>query len=477
VKNKVNGKSKYDVLVIGSGISGLTAALLFAKDGKKVAIVEQSPHIAPLICGFDRRGVHFETGFHYSAGCGKDGIGIKMLKELGIEIPFELCEDESYDEIRILDKNKSVKIPFEKLKLEQKLAELFPKEKENIKKYLDLIENTKKKISFLYKDVKDLSHDELLNFSDNGKTLQNVLDECFTDNDLKALLAHSYILYGTPPSKVSFAVHCCCVSLMMDSVWKIRGGGRALVSAFSEALRKNNVDVFTNKKAVKIETDGNEKTICFEDGARMKCDFCVSSVHPKEFIKMAPEGVYRANAAKRIKDIEETPAFFVLYGILRDSKKYKCSNIAFVNTADYARPLYSGEVLPAYINFSDTDPQSVCVVAFVKPDKIYWDRNMPEYEEKKQKTAKEIKDKFAKIAPEIASKIEYCDIATPATFKKYVNYYSGYGIMHASDGVNVLPVTKIPGIFLTGQAVVTPGLLGALISSFLLYKIIERDGR
>ena len=47
-------------------------------------------------------------------------------------------------------------------------------------------------------------------------------------------------------------------------------------------------------------------------------------------------------------------------------------------------------------------------------------------------------------------------------------------MMHDINGPVVLPVTKIPGVFLTGQAVVTPGLLGAVISSFLLYKIITR---
>ena len=464
---------KYDVVVIGSGISGLTAALLFAKDGKKVAVAEQASHIAPLIAGFDRSGAHFETGFHYSAACGKGEIGAKMLKELGIEIPFELCEEENYDEIHFLNEDKVFKVPFGRIRLENKLAGFFPEEKENIKKYLDLVESTVKKVSFLNKDAKDLTAEDLLNFPDDGKTLQNVLDEYFTNKDLKAFLAYSYILYGTPAPKVSFAIHCCCVGLMTNSVWKIKGGAAALINAYAEALNKNNVDVFTNKKAVKIEAAENEKAVYFEDGTRMECDVCVSSIHPKEFIKIAPEGVYRANSAERIKNIEETPGFFVLYGILRDSEKYKCTNISFVDSAYYLRPLYSGEILPAYINFSDADPQTVCITAFVKPDEGFWDKELPEYKERKQKIAQDIKNKFEKMLPETASKIEYCDIATPATFKRYVNYYGGYGIMHDSNGINVFPATKIPGIFLTGQATVTPGLLGALISSFLLYKIVE----
>lgn len=465
---------KYDVLVIGSGISGMTAALLFAKNGKKVAIAEQASHVAPLVSGFDRKcdgkTVHFETGFHYSAAFGKDEIGDKLLRELGLEISFEPCNADNYDEVRLFDKNKIFKTPIGRDELEKRLSESFPEEKENIKKYLDLIGEVIKRDSFF----SSLTFTDILSFSDDGRTLKEVLDQYFKNEELKALLSYAYTLHGTPPAKVPFMLHCCCTGLMTDSVWKIKGGAKKLIEAFTEALKKYGVDIFTGKKAVKIENCGNTKKVYFEDNTEMECGFCISSIHPKEFIKIAPEGVYRKNGYERIKKIEETPSFFVLYGVLDEQEKYECTNIAFLNSGSHMRSLYSEDIEPAYINFSDTDPQAVCLVAFVKPDEEFWDRNSAGYDEKKREIAEKIKEKFEKAAPEIASKIKYCDIATPATFKRYVNYYSGYGIMHDVCGTTVLPATKVPGVFLTGQAVVTPGLLGAMISSFLLYKIIER---
>jgi all-trans-retinol 13,14-reductase len=262
--------------------------------------------------------------------------------------------------------------------------------------------------------------------------------------------------------------------MMTDSVWKVKGGAKTLVDAFVSALKKLGADIFTGKKAVKIENCPDKKKVYFEDGTEIECGMCVSSIHPKEFIKIAPEGVYRKNGHERIKNIEETPSFFVLYGVLREGQPYKCTNITFLGEDGCDGIVRTEDIKPAYINFSDTEPQAVCAVAFIKPDEKVWDRTLSGYKEKKRQMSEKVKKKLFDAAPELAGKIEFCDTATPATFKSYVNYYGGYGIMHDVSGTVVLPVTKVPGIFLTGQAVVTPGLLGGMISSFLLYKIIER---
>jgi all-trans-retinol 13,14-reductase len=58
--------------------------------------------------------------------------------------------------------------------------------------------------------------------------------------------------------------------------------------------------------------------------------------------------------------------------------------------------------------------------------------------------------------------------------KRYVNYYGSYGVMHKADSAAVLPLTKIPGLFVAGQAVAAPGLIGAMVSAFLLDKVMQR---
>ncbi len=74
----------YDYSVIGGGISGMTAALILAKQGYRVALVEKSRYLAPTIRGFTNKGVYFDTGFHYTGGLG-DGEPLDiMFRYLGL---------------------------------------------------------------------------------------------------------------------------------------------------------------------------------------------------------------------------------------------------------------------------------------------------------------------------------------------------------------------------------------------------------
>ena len=60
----------YDYVIIGGGVSGMTSALILAKQGFSVALVEKSRQLAPTIRGFTRQGLFFDTGFHYTGGLG-----------------------------------------------------------------------------------------------------------------------------------------------------------------------------------------------------------------------------------------------------------------------------------------------------------------------------------------------------------------------------------------------------------------------
>ena len=100
---------KYDYVIIGGGVSGMTTAIILAKNSFNVALVEKSKKTAPLIRGFTRKGVYFDTGFHHTGGLGDGEILDTLFHYLGLadrleKIPFDpdgfdllLCRDTGFE--------------------------------------------------------------------------------------------------------------------------------------------------------------------------------------------------------------------------------------------------------------------------------------------------------------------------------------------------------------------------------------------
>ena len=66
--SKVKIPESIDVIVIGSGIGGLTTAALLARRGKRVLVVEQHDKLGGCTHSFDENGFEFDSGLHYVGG-------------------------------------------------------------------------------------------------------------------------------------------------------------------------------------------------------------------------------------------------------------------------------------------------------------------------------------------------------------------------------------------------------------------------
>ncbi|PKP39052.1 MAG: NAD(P)/FAD-dependent oxidoreductase [Bacteroidetes bacterium HGW-Bacteroidetes-15] len=96
---------KYEAIVVGGGIAGLTAAAYIAKSGLSVALFEKQPKTGGLVQTFQRNNVYFDTGLR---SIENSGIVFPMLKQLGIDIEFQKVtvsvgiEDQV---IKVIDRN------------------------------------------------------------------------------------------------------------------------------------------------------------------------------------------------------------------------------------------------------------------------------------------------------------------------------------------------------------------------------------
>ena len=128
----MNCESKKHTIVVGSGISGLTAALLLAKKGRQVTLVEKLPHIGGFLNRFNRGGLRFDTGFHFTGGF--DGILSDFLELLNLQDDVKPAPLQT--EIFIANTDHRIDLPFNGLeKLADTLSAYFPQEAAAIRKY------------------------------------------------------------------------------------------------------------------------------------------------------------------------------------------------------------------------------------------------------------------------------------------------------------------------------------------------------
>lgn len=93
--------NRWDAVVIGSGIGGLTAAAYLAAAGKRTLVLEAADRLGGCTHVFRRKQFEFEVGVHYLGDCGPSGVIPTILRGVGLEdrIDFLPMDSEGFDTI------------------------------------------------------------------------------------------------------------------------------------------------------------------------------------------------------------------------------------------------------------------------------------------------------------------------------------------------------------------------------------------
>lgn len=476
---------KCDFAVIGAGASGLTASLILAKNGYKVALVEKAKKAAPLLRGFSRRGLRFDTGFHYTGGLGEGEILDLFFRYLGIRhrLQPEPCDPECFDLCRFGNPEMEMQFPFGFDRIRDRLRSAFPKETAAVDGYLQAIEAHCSSRPYLNLDI-DINPWQTMKGL-HGPTLEEVLDS-LTDNVLlKRVLSSHCLLYGVTADEALFIDHACIIGPYYHSANLLRGGGLSLVRAFDEALKEQGVEVLCGQGASEIlfSSDRTVKGVRLADDAVIQCKGCVCTLHPRYLPDLVPGSLFRPGYVNRLKSLEETISAHILYGeCLVPSRNMARTNILFSPGDGYPgfgtdRPV---EDRPFYLTFLSPTDKDVsrqgfmaifpAAVGEVGPWAESVTGNRPEdYGRFKDKIAREMQGRIEASCPELSGGIEPIECSTPLTLRDFSNSPSGslYGVKHKAGQYNPNPVTRLGGLFLAGQATVAPGVLGAVISGFV----------
>ncbi|HSO86588.1 MAG TPA: FAD-dependent oxidoreductase [Draconibacterium sp.] len=134
---------KYDIIVIGGGIAGLTAAAYVAKAGLSVALFEKQNKVGGLIQTFERNNVYFDGGLRSMEN---SGTLFPMLRQLGIEIDFVKSKTSIgvADSVMVLENHESIG------EYQEFLIRQFPENADDIKKIISEVRKSMDYMDVLY---------------------------------------------------------------------------------------------------------------------------------------------------------------------------------------------------------------------------------------------------------------------------------------------------------------------------------------
>ena len=438
-------------------------------------MVESAPHLSPTLRGFKREGIYLDSGFHYAGSAGNDGLLRYLLSQLGVLEALEenLCTLEVFDRVRVLKPAFEFAFPQGWDALEHALCEAFATEAAGIAQFLGDVRALwqQGKAAFMADCGTGL---ETVLFGDSRST-EEAIERCTTDPMLAALLSCHGILYGMGPQETSLVFHSQVVGSYYESACMVRGGGRAFVRALENVLRQAGVDLICGRKVARVQPDEQRRFAALEldTGDCLTARQCISTIHPKSLLELVPSNVFSPAYRRRIRELEETPSAVVLFG--------RCPSAAFsgnlillgepgVMKAWKHLPL---EERPMFISVAPTDDGAVSVICPATVDDVPGldgDEARPaDYQDWKRNLADRLSRHLSTHAGDLLGRLDVLDVATPLTFRDWLGAPEGglYGVKHRLVDLPLLPRTRMAGLYLSGQAVVAPGVLGAACAGFL----------
>ena len=476
MKNPVEGKN---IVIIGSGIGGLSAGILLSLLNFQVTIVEKNPLPGGLMRSYRRAGIDCPVGVHYVGALGPDEPLGKMFRVLGIPVDelFSCMGQEGIIDRYIFD-DFVFDLPVGIETYENNLRKTFPADAAA----LDIIMKNLREIS---KRMLDPSF--LLN---QGNPFQNIdyyqslgefLDKLKVSARLKAVLAVPAQLIGVPLADCPVIFHHMVLAGYLFSVWRLKESGSKMADVFVKRFQELGGKI--------ILSDGAEKILLKSgkvEGARLKskvelpADAVVAAVHPKTLLELLEPDSLRGSYRQRILDLTETDGIIAVQVSVDAVTHPEMTHNIYRLRTDENGMIHDGIFFQLRRGNNDSNLLSI-ITKSLYSEWSQWEntvsgRRGKEYEEKKLNIASELLQKANEIFGGLKN-AQVLDVFTPLTLHDYVNCPEGscYGVMRsARQLLKVASLNNIPisGLCLAGQNALAPGVLGSILGSFNVAKQI-----
>jgi len=511
---RLEKKSDYDAVIIGSGLGSMTCGAIMAKAGKKVLLLEKHYVAGGFTHVFKRKEYEWDVGIHYVGDVHHDFTFMSILFDYISDHQLKWQEmDEVYDRIVLGENVYDFKAGKENLL--DMLYERFPGEQAAIDEYIKAVDSatgSNKKFfqeralpTILSKLVSGFLTKNYYKWSD--RTTKDVLDSLTDNEELKGVLAGQYGDHGLPPGQSSFAIQ----SVVNKHYWRGGafpiGGCQRIAETIIPVIEKAGgaVAVRAGVDEVIVE-NGKAVGVLMEDGTRIEAPMIISGAgYLNSFGKLLNQDVQKAIGFNPDKGVPPSTSHICLYiGLKHNLRELGIGNSNYWvyphNNHDRGVKEYledpSKPFPVTYISFpSLKDPEwderypekstiEMITLApyewFTKWEDERWKHRGEDYEAYKEELSQRLLKELYKQFPQLEGKIDYYELSTPLSTKHFVHYDKGeiYGLDHTPERFRMQelrPKTPIKNYYLTGQDIVTVGIGGALMSGLVTAAHVTTD--
>lgn len=467
--------NKKKVIIVGAGISGLSAAVYSARAGFDTTILEQHFTFGGLSTAWSRKGYYFEGGMHWLTGSSEKLALNKVWKEIGAlkeNNPIEV-RDPFYT---VYDNGKELRMWRNADKLQEELLAFAPEDAKAIKtlcKDIKKFEAVHLPVNDIFglkaKEPRHIGLAEGLKMLPAGirnlklsRTSYSEYVERFTNRTIKSML---YALNGNRYNASSF----------IYTMGSFSSGDCGYPLGGSVRMEQNIVDTFTElggkiqykTKVEKIVSENGKVTGVQTNNGFIPCDAVIVTQDTRQAVDtLFDKPIDEPWVNKLRKRLVGEQNVFIGMGVKADLSRFP-HTIVFPldNPIEHAGTKFTEIRIYNYAGYEGVAPEGCTPLTclLLGPSYDYWKAAKADgtYKDKKDELGKLVVDTIAQFIPEVKEQLEVIDVATPLTYERYCSSFEGswMSVWSPKTGQYNYPqkIKTVKGVYFAGQRIQMPG--------------------